>query len=94
MLDDEASVRHATGAILDCWGCTTRLAADADHALLATRDRQPDLIVADLRLREGASGLDAIDAVRPWAVDASSSLEVSPGVKNHDRVRAYVEAAR
>jgi indole-3-glycerol phosphate synthase len=37
---------------------------------------------------------DAIQAVRPWAVDASSSLEVSPGVKDHARVRAYVEAAR
>ena len=37
---------------------------------------------------------DAIDAVRPWAVDASSSLEVSPGIKDHDRVRAYIEAAR
>jgi indole-3-glycerol phosphate synthase/phosphoribosylanthranilate isomerase len=37
---------------------------------------------------------DAIEAVRPWAVDASSSLEISPGVKDHDRVRAFVEAAR
>jgi len=37
---------------------------------------------------------DAIEAVRPWAVDASSSLELSPGVKDHERVRAYVEAAR
>lgn len=37
---------------------------------------------------------DAIDAVRPWAVDASSSLEASPGIKDHERVRAYVEAAR
>jgi indole-3-glycerol phosphate synthase/phosphoribosylanthranilate isomerase len=36
----------------------------------------------------------AIDAVRPWAVDASSSLESSPGIKNHERIRAYVEAAR
>ena len=36
----------------------------------------------------------AIDAVRPWAVDSSSCLESSPGVKDHDRVRAYVEAAR
>ncbi len=37
---------------------------------------------------------DAIEAVRPWAVDASSSLETSPGVKDHARVRAYVAAAR
>ena len=31
---------------------------------------------------------DAIAAVRPWAVDASSSLEVSPGIKDQARVRA------
>jgi indole-3-glycerol phosphate synthase/phosphoribosylanthranilate isomerase len=37
---------------------------------------------------------DAIATVHPWAVDASSSLEREPGIKNHDRVRAYVEAAR
>jgi indole-3-glycerol phosphate synthase/phosphoribosylanthranilate isomerase len=36
---------------------------------------------------------DAISAVRPWAVDASSSLETEPGVKDHARVRAFVEAA-
>ena len=37
---------------------------------------------------------EAIERVRPWAVDASSSLEVEPGIKDHARVRAYVEAAR
>ncbi len=37
---------------------------------------------------------DAIAAVGPWAVDASSSLESEPGIKDHARVRAYVEAAR
>ena len=36
----------------------------------------------------------AIDAVRPWCVDASRSLELSPGIKDHARVRAFVEAAR
>jgi indole-3-glycerol phosphate synthase / phosphoribosylanthranilate isomerase len=37
---------------------------------------------------------EAIAAVGPWAVDASSSLEIAPGIKDHDRVRAFVEAAR
>jgi len=37
---------------------------------------------------------EAIEHVRPWAVDASSSLETAPGVKDHDRIRAYVEAAQ
>jgi indole-3-glycerol phosphate synthase/phosphoribosylanthranilate isomerase len=37
---------------------------------------------------------EAIAAVRPWCVDASRSLERSPGVKDHERIRAFVEAAR
>jgi indole-3-glycerol phosphate synthase/phosphoribosylanthranilate isomerase len=37
---------------------------------------------------------EAIDAVRPWAVDASSRLELKAGVKDPERVRAYVEAAQ
>jgi indole-3-glycerol phosphate synthase/phosphoribosylanthranilate isomerase len=36
----------------------------------------------------------AIERVRPWAVDASSSLESEPGIKDAARVRAFVEAAR
>ena len=37
---------------------------------------------------------EAVAAVRPWAVDASSSLETEPGIKDHERVHAFVEAAR
>jgi len=37
---------------------------------------------------------EAIAAVQPWAVDAASSLESAPGIKDHDKVRRYVEAAR
>lgn len=36
----------------------------------------------------------AIRAVRPWCVDASRSLEAEPGIKDHARMRAFVEAAR
>ena len=37
---------------------------------------------------------EAITTVRPYAVDACSSLEEIPGRKNWARVRAFVEAAR
>ncbi len=37
---------------------------------------------------------EAIRRVRPWAVDASSRLESEPGIKDPEKVRAYVEAAR
>jgi indole-3-glycerol phosphate synthase len=36
----------------------------------------------------------AIDTVRPWAVDAASQLELEPGIKDPELVRAFVEAAR
>jgi len=37
---------------------------------------------------------EAIELVRPYAVDACSALEDRPGIKNHDRMRAFVELAR
>jgi phosphoribosylanthranilate isomerase len=36
---------------------------------------------------------DAIRAAQPWGVDASSRLESSPGVKDHEKVRRFIEAA-
>ncbi len=57
-------------------------------ALAATRD----LVLA------GGLGPDnvaeAIERVRPFAVDASSRLEQSPGIKDHERVRRFVAAVR
>jgi phosphoribosylanthranilate isomerase len=43
---------------------------------------------------DGSNVAEAIRAVRPWAVDASSRLEAEPGIKDPDKVRAYVQAAR
>lgn len=37
---------------------------------------------------------DGIRMLRPWGVDASSRLESSPGVKDPERVRAFIRAAR
>jgi indole-3-glycerol phosphate synthase len=36
----------------------------------------------------------ATAAVRPWAVDSARSTESEPGIKDHDKIRAWVEAAR
>jgi phosphoribosylanthranilate isomerase len=47
-----------------------------------------------------AGGLDAsnvgeaIRVARPWGVDASSKLETAPGIKDHEKVRQFVKAAR
>lgn len=36
----------------------------------------------------------AVEAVRPWAVDSARSTESSPGIKDHDAVKRWVEASR
>ena len=62
----------------------------------ASRARPRDRRTRDARgrTRGGQRARRRSTAVRPWAVDASSRLEVKPGVKDPERVRAYVEAAR
>ena len=64
---------------------------DPDHWRRA-RDEDDRLVLA------GRLGPDnvraAIRAVHPWAVDAASQLESAPGIKDHDKVRAFVREAR
>ena len=36
----------------------------------------------------------AVKTVRPWAVDVSSGVEDSPGIKNHTMVRDFIRAAK
>ena len=36
----------------------------------------------------------AVEAVRPWAVDVSTGVEIKPGSKDPDKVRAFVSSAK
>jgi phosphoribosylanthranilate isomerase len=65
--------------------------ADADH-LERARAAQGRVVLAGGLSAENVRA--AIERVQPWAVDASSSLETAPGIKDPERIRAYVEAAR
>jgi CheY-like chemotaxis protein len=65
-VDDEMMIRDAVKAVLEQWGCEVVVAGSGDEAveLLAMSPRPPDVIVCDYRLREGETGLDAIEKLR------------------------------
>jgi len=65
--------------------------ADPDHLRRASALRGRLMLAGGLSPENVA---EAIAAVSPWAVDASSSLELEPGIKDHERIRAFVAAAR
>jgi len=52
----------------------------------------PKLYLAGGLSPENVAG--AIEMVHPYAVDACSSLEDKPGIKNHERMRIFVSAVR
>ena len=66
VVDDEVMVLDSLEAILTEWGYETRTATGAEEAVARIREvgRQPDIVIADYRLREGRTGVEAIRAIR------------------------------
>jgi phosphoribosylanthranilate isomerase len=81
MLDAfHGELRGGTGQIID-WGLA-RSASELAPRLFLAGGLSPENVA------------QAIAQVRPYAVDACSSLESSPGQKDAERVKAFVQAVR
>jgi len=56
--------------------------------------RNPDHKIIIAGGLDASNVAEAIRIAKPWGVDASSKLESAPGIKDHDKVRAFVKAAQ
>jgi CheY-like chemotaxis protein/anti-sigma regulatory factor (Ser/Thr protein kinase) len=65
VIDDEVSVLDGTRQLLETWNCEVITAMDLSSALkqLEQHDQKPDAIIADYRLCDNQTGIEAITAI-------------------------------
>src|SRR5687767_4019631 len=66
VIDDEMAIQIAMKTLLESWGYEAITAGSCDEMLerIATHRTAPRLIISDYRLRDNASGIDAIERLR------------------------------
>jgi phosphoribosylanthranilate isomerase len=63
-----------------------------DWSLVAEVAREMPIVLAGGLTPENVG--DAVRTVRPWAVDVASGVESAPGVKDHEKLRLFIERAK
>jgi phosphoribosylanthranilate isomerase len=81
LLLDGAAPGYGGGGVGFDWSLVARL-ADAGVPVLVAGGLHPGNVQ------------EAVRATRPYGVDVASGVEVSPGIKNADAVRAFVRAVK
>jgi signal transduction histidine kinase len=75
VIDDESAIRDGLTLMLTTLGWEVGAVADAASAIEQwTRGFRPAAIIVDFRLRDGASGLDALQALRALGCDAPALM--------------------
>jgi CheY-like chemotaxis protein len=88
VIDDDPLLIDSMGGILRAWGCEV-LSADSEESALCSvfaQRQRPDLIIADCRLAQGKTGIQAIEGLR-CAVGAQIPAFLITGDTAPERVR-------
>lgn len=64
VVDDEQMVRFAVQSLLEELGAEVLAASDIPSAVRLAKEHQPDIVLADFRLRGDENGIDAINQIR------------------------------
>ena len=91
VIDDESLVRDAMRTLLRSWLCEV-LICDSEEMVVAELQQhdyqRPDIIIADYRLREGKTGLQAVAGVRDLYDDSISAIIITGDTNNDVRLQA------
>ena len=88
VLDDEIGIRGGMQALLEQWGCSVAAGGSEEEAVRAVRasGAAPEAIIADYRLRDGRTGVQAIARLHSEFGQAIPALIIS-GDTAPDRLR-------
>jgi phosphoribosylanthranilate isomerase len=64
---------------------------EVGHALACQPAGRPGLFNCGL---DASNVAEAVTIAHPWGVDACSRIETSPGKKDHQKMQAFIHAAR
>lgn len=77
-------------------GASNGTSFDWNFAKLFGKQDEPSGVRQKVIIAGGLDASNVAEAIRitePWGVDASSRLESSPGIKDHEKVRGFIRAA-
>jgi signal transduction histidine kinase len=95
VIDDEFAVREGMKALLSGWGCDVIVADSLSEAVerIGEHALKPNAIIADYRLREGATGIEAIQSLHnEFGRDIPAVLitgDISPDRIRESQERGY-----
>lgn len=93
VIDDEVAIQIAMQSLLESWGYEAITAGSCDEMLerIATHRAAPRLIISDYRLRDNASGIDAIERLRSEYNDEIPGMLIT-GDTGADRLKEAQES--
>jgi CheY-like chemotaxis protein len=97
VVDDEPAILSGIRYLLRSWGCEVAVAEDRAQALQAAEEwtAPPDIVISDLRLRDGESGLDVLSALdQHYQRDGNAPFSrlLITGETRSDRLREIMAA--
>lgn len=64
VIDDDKDILEGMEIIINQWGAFVITAENLKEAIVKLNNKKPDMIISDLRLREGKTGIEAITELR------------------------------